>query len=68
MRARTPIFQEVFKTELLIYRQMQWSSEAWAAESTSTFKQAKAKCSIIYNNPITLLILLRLNATDISYT
>lgn len=47
---------------------MQWSSQAWAAESTATFKQAKAKCSIIYNNPITLLILLRLNATDISYT
>lgn len=47
---------------------MQPSSQAWAAESTVTFKQEKAKRSVIYNDPITLLILLRLNATDISYT
>lgn len=44
------------------------AESARAPESTVTFKQAKAKYSIIYNKPITLLILLRLNATDISYT
>lgn len=67
-KACNPIFQDVFTTKLLIYRQMQWSRQLQEAESTVRFKQAKAKCSIIYSNPITLLILLRLNATDISYT
>lgn len=67
MRARTPIFQDVFNTNYsFICRSVEQSGTA--AQSTVRLKQAKAKCSIIYNNPITLLILLRLNATDISYT